>query len=160
MTELIDKDLIFILNAEEKEDVFKEIYTTLYEKDLVTEDFLNMIIKRENEYPTGMDMSVIDGVDYNIAIPHTESYAVKTKKVIPVKLEEEILFNNMINPEESLKVKFLFIILNDGSDEQTGILAKIMDFVTQTKDINTLFEMDSKEEIYKYIQNNFDKEII
>lgn len=154
MKELIDKDYIFISDLKEKEEIFKEIYEKLYEDKLVTKEFLDMVIERENNYPTGMDMSVVEGVNYNIAIPHTESYAVNVTKVIPVQLKNEITFNNMIDPKEEIRVKFLFVILNDGSDEQTNILAQIMDFVTQTENINELFELYDKNQIYSFIENN------
>lgn len=160
MKDLIDKKYIFVSKAKNKEEVFEEVYKSLYKDGLVTREFLAMVKEREENYPTGMDMSVVDGIDYNIAIPHTEPYAVKTSKIVPIQLKEEISFNNMIEPDQELKVKFLFLILNDGTDEQTDILAKIMDFVTKTKDINDLFEIYDKDKIYSFIKNNFEKEEI
>lgn len=158
LKDLIDKKYIFVSEAKNKEEVFEEVYKTLYKDGLVTKEFLDMVKEREENYPTGMDMSVVDGIDYNIAIPHTESYAVKTSKVIPIQLKDEISFNNMIEPDQELKVKFLFLILNDGTDEQTDILARIMDFVTKTEDINDLFEIYDRDKIYSFIKNNFEKE--
>lgn len=156
MKDLIDKRYIFISEAKSKEEVFEEVYETLYKDGLVTEEFLEMVKEREENYPTGMDMSVV-GISHNIAIPHTESYAVKTSKVIPIQLKNEISFNNMIEPDQELRVKFLFLILNDGTDEQTNILANIMDFVTKSDNIDELFEIYDKEKIYSFIKNNEEK---
>lgn len=155
--ELFDRDLVFVSKRNSKEEVFEDLYENLREKDLVTEDFLKMIIEREENYPTGLDMSVIENVNYNIAVPHTESYAVKTTKIVPIKLDQEIVFNNMIDVESKIKVKFLFVILNKNGSEQADLLAKIMDFVTQTKNINDLFELDSEDDIYDFILENFEK---
>lgn len=154
LKDLIDKKYVFVSDAEDKNEIFEQINEVLYEDGLVTDEFLQMVKEREENYPTGMDMSVVDGVSYNIAIPHTESYAVNTSKVIPIGLKNEVSFNNMIEPDQELKVKFVFLILNDGSDEQTNILAQIMDFVTQTDNINDLFEMEDREKIYSFIKNN------
>ncbi|MDD7305224.1 MAG: PTS sugar transporter subunit IIA [Peptoniphilaceae bacterium] len=154
MKNLIDKNYIFVSNADDKDEVFEEIYKSLYKDDLVTKNFLDMVKEREKNYPTGMDMSVVGGINYNIAIPHTESYAVKTSLVVPIQLRKELTFNNMIEPDQEIKVKFLFLILNDGSDEQTDILARIMDFVTKTENINDLFEIYDEDEIYSFIKNN------
>lgn len=154
LKDLIDKKYVFVSDAEDKNEIFEQINEVLYEDGLVTDEFLQMVKEREENYPTGMDMSVVDKVSYNIAIPHTESYAVNTSKVIPIGLKNEVSFNNMIEPDQELKVKFVFLILNDGSDEQTNILAQIMDFVTQTDNINDLFEMEDREKIYSFIKNN------
>lgn len=154
MKDLIDKKYIFISDSKDKNEVFEEVYKVLYKDDLVTKEFLEMVEEREKNYPTGMDMSVVGGINYNIAIPHTEAYAVKTSMVIPIQLRNEISFNNMIEPDQEIKVKFMFLILNDGTDEQTNILAKIMDFVTKTENINDLFEIYNKNEIYSFIKNN------
>ena len=45
----------------------------------------------------------------NIAIPHTESEFVKTCRIVPVKLNHPITFHNMIAPDASFEVRFLFM---------------------------------------------------
>ena len=152
---LFDKNNIYISDAKTKDDLFKELFYKLKNDDLVTDDFLEMVKTREKSYPTGMDMSLVDPNISNIAIPHTEPSAVKMTRIIPVKLNNNISFNNMIDPSQVLEVKFIFMILNDESGNQTNILSDIMDFVTQTPDINNLFNIDSVDEIYKFIEENF-----
>ncbi len=152
---LFDKNNIYISDAKTKDDLFKELFYKLKKDDLVTDDFLEMVKTREKSYPTGMDMSLVDPNISNIAIPHTEPSAVKMTRIIPVKLNNNISFNNMIDPSQVLEVKFIFMILNDESGNQTNILSDIMDFVTQTPDINNLFNIDSVDEIYKFIEENF-----
>lgn len=152
---LFDKNNIYISDAKTKDDLFKELFYKLKKDDLVTDDFLEMVKTREKSYPTGMDMSLVDPNISNIAIPHTEPSAVKMTRIIPVKLNNNISFNNMIDPSQVLEVKFIFMILNDESGNQTNILSDIMDFITQTPDINNLFNIDSVDEIYKFIEENF-----
>lgn len=152
---LFDKNNIYISDEKTKDDLFKELFYKLKKDDLVTDDFLEMVKTREKSYPTGMDMSLVDPNISNIAIPHTEPSAVKMTRIIPVKLNNNISFNNMIDPSQVLEVKFIFMILNDESGNQTNILSDIMDFVTQTPDINNLFNIDSVDEIYKFIEENF-----
>ncbi|BFL73111.1 PTS sugar transporter subunit IIA [Anaerococcus nagyae] len=152
---LFDKNNIYISDAKTKDDLFKELFYKLKKDDLVTDDFLEMVKTREKSYPTGMDMSLVDPNISNIAIPHTEPSAVKMTRIIPVKLNNNISFNNMIDPSQVLEVKFIFMILNDESGNQTNILSDIMDFVIQTPDINNLFNIDSVDEIYKFIEENF-----
>ena len=155
MTELFERDCVYISNASSKEELFKEIYNKLLEKNYVNENFYEMIVERENNYPTGMDMSVVDNNLSNIAIPHTEPSTVNVTKVIPIKLKKEIEFNNMIDPSVKLNVKFIFMILNEDGGEQTNILASIMDFVTKTEDIEKMFDSNNIEFIYEFINKNF-----
>ena len=151
--QLFSEDLIFIEEANDSNDIFNKIGKKLIEKGLVKESFIQAVIEREKDYPTGLDLSVIDGESKipNVAIPHTESEHCNSKKVVVVKLKNEICFNNMISPTDQLKVKFLFMILNNEKGEQSNILANLMDFFTQGQNVNKLSELEDKKEIFKFV---------
>ncbi|HLQ74934.1 MAG TPA: PTS sugar transporter subunit IIA, partial [Alloiococcus sp.] len=57
--EFYREDLIFKSKARTKEEVFEEIGQILIDKDLVTEEFPSEIIKRENNFPTGLDLGIV-----------------------------------------------------------------------------------------------------
>ena len=155
MSELIVRENVYISDASSKEDLFKELYDKLKADDLVNDKFLQMVYEREKNYPTGMDMSLVKDSLPNIAIPHTEAEACNVTRVIPVKLNKKISFNNMIDPEQELDVSFIFMILNGEGGMQTDVLAKIMDFVTKTQGIEEIFSLDSEVKIYEFIEKNF-----
>ncbi|WP_243344256.1 PTS sugar transporter subunit IIA [Anaerococcus sp. AGMB09787] len=157
MTDLFNKDLVFVSNAESKDELFKEIYDILRDKDLVKDNFYEMIVERENNYPTGLDMSVVNENLSNIAIPHTEPSTVNVTKIIPVKLINKLEFANMIDPDRKIEVDFAFIILNNNGGDQTNILSSIMDFVTQTDDIQAMFDSTDSDYIYNFIEKYFNK---
>lgn len=150
-------DTIYVSNEKTQEDVFRKVYFDLREKDLVTDDFLDNLIEREQNYPTGLDMSPIDTSYPNIAIPHTEAEFVKTTRIVPIKLNHPIPFHNMINPAEEFPVAYLFMILNGKGEEQAGILARIMDFCngTDRKQMLKFFELEDKQKIYDFLKANF-----
>ena len=75
----------------------------------MTVDFLDHLIEREENYPTGLDLTLIDQALPNIAIPHTESEYVNTTRIIPIKLNHPISFNNMIQPKNRVG-RFLFFL--------------------------------------------------
>lgn len=155
MTSLFDKDCVFVSEAKTKEELFHDIYQKLLQKSFVKDNFYEMILEREKNYPTGMDMSVVDTKLSNIAIPHTEPSTVNVTKIIPIKLKNSIKFNNMIEPDKELEVNFAFMILNESGGEQTNILAQIMDFVTKTEDIGKMFESNDVNYIYNFINEKF-----
>jgi len=118
-------------------------------------------LEREHNYPTGLSLTPIDPALPNIAIPHTESTFVRTTRIIPIKLKQSLSFHNMIIPDETLSVSFLFMILNENGIEQTGLLATIMDFINTTDRSSLLafFQYEDKEEVYRFLQKNFKGEI-
>ncbi|MGO3733218.1 MAG: PTS sugar transporter subunit IIA [Vagococcus sp.] len=131
----------------------------LLNKNLVTMDFLVNLISREKEFPTGMDMSVINPNLPNIAIPHTEVEYVKTCAIIPIKLLKPIKFFNMINPNQELDVSYLFMILNDNPNNQAGMLANIMDFMVKTDaiELQDFFNLTNNKDVCDFLNNNFNK---
>ncbi|WP_061841275.1 PTS sugar transporter subunit IIA [Tetragenococcus halophilus] len=154
---LFTKTRIYISNKKKKGDVFTEVYEDLLKQDCVTKDFLENLCEREQNYPTGIDLKPIDSGLPNIAIPHTESQFVKTSGIVPIKLNHPVDFYNMINPEEKIPVSFLFMILNQNGQEQTGLLASIMDFINSCdkNELNAFFQMEDPEQLFNFLKNNF-----
>lgn len=157
LLKLFKKDAVFVSDKNPKEVVFEEVANELFKKGYVKDDFYEKLVERESKYPTGMDMKVVDEELPNIAIPHTESEYVNETLIAPIKLEKKVKFNNMINPEESLEVSYLFMILNDQKEKQANILAGIMDFLnsTDSKELKEFFEYEDTEDIYDFLTNKF-----
>lgn len=157
MHQLFDKSLIFVSDKNSKEEVFKQIHQQLLLKGDVNESFYTSLIERENSYPTGLDLSPVDKRLNNIAIPHTEPEFVNTQKIVPIKLNKNIKFNNMIDPNSTLDVSFIFLLLNNKPDSQSNLLALIMDFINRTpiNELCTFFNMTDQEEIYQFLNTNF-----
>src|SRR5699024_528464 len=157
--QLFSENEVYISKASTQEDVFREIADSLLKKDLVTKDFINNLLEREQNYPTGIDMSVVSPKIPNIAIPHTESEFVKARMIVPIKLDKEISFHNMIDPSKEFPVKILFMILNNDPEGQSNILAQIMDFMARTSEneLVPFFKSDDPKEIYSFLDRKFTK---
>lgn len=156
-TSLFEKDAAFISHAETRSQVFEEVANKLVAQGLVKPEFLRNLNEREDNYPTGIDMTPVS-TDYpNIAIPHTETEFVNSRKIIPVKLSTPISFSNMIDPDQKLEVRFLFMILNNDPEGQANMLAQIMDFINKTShdQLIDFFNSDSERAIYDFLSNNF-----
>jgi len=151
---LYNKDLILKSDARTQEEVFKEVGSFLLDKQLVNDEFIDAIIDREHNYPTGLDLApVAEGLP-NVAIPHTETEYCKTKAVVFVKLTHEVVFYNMIAPDQELKVSYLFFIINDEKTNQTNVLSNLMAFMTNEENMRTLEQKETPEEIYEFLINN------
>ncbi|MEE6658243.1 PTS sugar transporter subunit IIA [Pediococcus acidilactici] len=156
---LFDPRIVYVSSGTTRQEVFKEVADDLVEKGYVKDSFLDNLNSREDDYPTGMDLSVVGPQYPNVAIPHTEANFVYKRRIVPVKLEHSIEFRSMINPAQSMNVRFLFMILNNDPEGQANVLAEIMEFLTQTpwNSLQHMFESDSPEEIFDFLRTNFDE---
>ena len=152
--QLFEHELIFKEDFTNLDQAFEVMADKLFKRGLTKEHYLESIKEREKNYPTGIDLSVIEEDFPNVAIPHTESEYCNATKVILVKLQNEITVMNMMDSNSELKVKYLFMILNKAGGEQANILASIMDFVTNKNNINSLEKAETIEELYNVVKNN------
>ena len=148
---LIEKDLIFKEDFVSLDQAFKCLSKIFLERGLVKQGYLEALMEREKNYPTGIDLTAGSQEFPNIAIPHTESMYCNATKVIVIKLERDIVSKDMMNPDKDLNVKYLFMILNKDGGEQSNILAKIMEFATNKENISMLAASDSLDSIYDVV---------
>ncbi|MBP2631375.1 MAG: fructose transporter subunit [Firmicutes bacterium] len=151
--QLFEKNLIFQEDFKDINEAFGTMAKRFAQADLVKNSYEESIKKREKEYPTGIDLSIIGGCLPNVAIPHTEREHCKVTKVVLVKLNQGISTGNMMNPVQRLQnVRYLFMILNSADSEQAGILSRIMEIVTNIDDINALEKAETVESLYKVVE--------
>ncbi|KIX91045.1 PTS sugar transporter subunit IIA [Staphylococcus microti] len=160
MNTLFFEDTVYVSDKQTQAEVFEEIYTDLLKKQLVTEDFLKNILEREQKYPTGLDLSPVSSALPNIAIPHTESDFVKASRIIPINLKHTLTFHNMISPDATIDVSFLFMILNENGEAQAGLLANIMDFINAVDNESLIhfFNLENPTDIYQFLEEHFHAE--
>ena len=151
--QLFQQDLIFKEEFTNLDEAFEAMADKLFKRGLVKETYLEAIKEREKNYPTGIDLSVVEKNFPNVAIPHTESQYCNATNVILVKLKNEITVNNMMDSNSGLQVKYLFMILNKAGGEQANILANIMGFVTDKANIDSLEKAETIKELYEVVQN-------
>lgn len=156
-TSLFAKDAVYISDSADRDMVFSDVYRNLLKAGYVKGNFLSHVLEREDLYPTGIDTSPISKELPNIAIPHTEGEFVNARLIVPVLLKHPIRFNNMVDPQKTLDVSFLFMILNNDPTGQANVLAQIMDFLAHTSvdKLMELFSLDSTKEIYDFLTENF-----
>lgn len=156
-TSLFAKDAVYISDSVDRDMVFSDVYRNLLQAGYVKGNFLSHVLEREDLYPTGIDTSPISKELPNIAIPHTEGEFVNARLIVPVLLKHPIRFNNMVDPQKTLDVSFLFMILNNDPTGQANVLAQIMDFLAHTSvdKLMELFSLDSTKEIYDFLTENF-----
>ncbi|WP_440897899.1 PTS sugar transporter subunit IIA [Amphibacillus sp. Q70] len=116
--------------AQNRKELFEEVAQELELLGYVKNSYLEALIKREHNFPTGLKTYYC-----NIAIPHTETIHVKKPFIYLVKLQDELDFQNMGNSNEKLKVKLIFFLGITDPKNQTVLLSTLMELF-QTKDFS------------------------
>lgn len=122
----------------------KEILETLAglakEQDLVDDTYLPAILKREEEYPTGLELPV------PIAIPHIDT-GCKRSFVSVATLNNPVIFKSMDRSGTELAVKIVFVFGILDPKSQIEILRRFARSFSDKEKITKLVEADSKEEM-------------
>lgn len=135
---LIDKSLICLdLEASSSAEVISKLGNKLVERNLVKQEYIQDVINREKEYPTGLPTYI------PVSIPHADAEGCyKTSMAIGV-LKNPVKFFEMGNPENALDVELIFMLAIADSKEQ----------VTWIKNMMKIFK---SEEVLRKIKNASD----
>jgi PTS system nitrogen regulatory IIA component len=144
--EILDKDMmIFDLKSKDKLSVLKELIKPLAAKCVIDDEdkFLDVVLKREEEYSTGIGMGV--------AIPHGKSSLVRKASLVFGKSKEGIDYNSMDGKPAHL---FFLIAAPENSDNlHLKILAKLSRSLMHEE----VREELNKAETYEDVVNAFKK---
>ncbi|HII4415057.1 TPA: PTS sugar transporter subunit IIA [Clostridium perfringens] len=143
---MIEKELIFLdFFANDYNDFFDKISDILYEKGYVKETFKNAIKKREEEFPTGLQVESL-----GIAIPHTYSLHVNKPGIVFVRFDKSIVFKSM-DGNGTVNVEMAFVLLVTDKNKQVPLLQKLMGLVVNNEVMNNL-KIDKNENIIRILE--------
>lgn len=109
------------LEAVDAEDVLTKIGNTLYTHGYVKESYVEAILKREANHPTGLPAPGVA-----IAIPHTDPEHVLESRIAVATLKQPVSFSMMGNPEVKLPVQIVFMLAIKDPKNQPTILKQLM----------------------------------
>lgn len=132
---------LFHLDVENQKELFEKMYQTLYTNQCVKESYLDAIIKREEEYPTGILFA-----DTGFAIPHTDSKHVMKSQICFASLNKPIEFKDMTNINHSISVELVFMLAMSQPHEQIQTLQNLMALFQDEESVKKLKECSSQEE--------------
>ena len=142
------KDLIFLeFESDNQINFFGKIYKILEERGDVKFSFLNSIIEREKEFPTGLDLG-----KYKIAIPHTNPEHINTEAIVFVRNKNKIVFRDMGMDLNDLETDFIFVLLVKKNGEQIEVLENLMNLLSEEKLLDKLKNAQTEEEAYNLLR--------
>ncbi len=119
--QLLDRDAICLqMDAKDATDVIENLGIRLYIDGYVKDTFVDAALAREKKLPTGLPL----GGEVNAAIPHTDVIHV-LKPIALATLKRPVIFKNMIQPEEDVSVKLVFLLSLEQPKSQIEMLQEI-----------------------------------
>jgi len=131
----VREDLILLnVEGDTRDEVLNNISIALLEKGVVKKSFASALIKRENEYPTGIPIG-----EYNVAIPHTYPEHNNEIAVTIAVPKKPVQFYNMGNSEELLKVYVIICLSFEKMDDSVKMLSSLMTFFGNEENVKQLW---------------------
>ncbi|HHV82871.1 MAG TPA: PTS sugar transporter subunit IIA [Tepidanaerobacter syntrophicus] len=149
---LIDPSLIMLnVEATEKEEVITLMAKKLISEGYVKGSYLNAILEREKEYPTGLPTNEV-----GVAIPHTDIEHVIKPGIAVATLKNPVKFNAMGNPDEEVDVKLIFMLAVTEPKGQINLLKKLVSIFQNQQLLMELCDIKSKKECAKILNTVID----
>ncbi|MDO4276205.1 MAG: PTS sugar transporter subunit IIA [Eubacteriales bacterium] len=148
--ELKDTLITVDLEAESYEEVMEQLGGILIREGYCKESYVNALITREKEFPTGLD---VDGV--GVAIPHTDVSHVNKAGIAIGVLKKPVTFVQMGSDDENVEVGLVFMLAvvnpNEHIDQLQRIIAIIQDKevlskIQKVKDTKQIIELIKEKE--------------
>lgn len=147
--ELINEKLIHLdFKADSLEELFLEVSKILESKDYVADVYYEELIKRENEFPTGLTTKKL-----NIGLPHCDPEFVNAPFIFIARNDKPLKHLQMGYNNEIESKDFLFLGIKN-PPEQVGLLAKLMNLFSQDEFINDYIEVSNEAEMESLMNNN------
>ncbi|MGT2958983.1 hypothetical protein A9Q68_09085 [Streptococcus bovimastitidis] len=147
---MFKEELIFLdHNFDSSDEVIKYSFKQLRRLDYVKEEYLDSILARESEFPTGL----MTHVGINIAIPHTDSDLAIKEAIVFIRNKKDVVFQHMIDPEEEVPTKLIFNIVVKDPKNQVSFLTKLMKMFQNEILLEFLLTETDKEKIIQTLKN-------
>lgn len=142
ITNNTDKHYLAVsLSGTSDKDVLGQMADAMFREGYVTDEFHDAIIKREDNFPTGLPTGEI-----NVAIPHTDPEYVKKPAICLGVLDEPVDFCVMGMEGEKTSVSLLFMLAIKKKEEQLGLLQKLIE-ACQDQSVLAVLKSGSVEKI-------------
>lgn len=137
----LNSELVLIgLDLDSKEDVLKALGNLLFENGFVKEDFIESVLQREENFPTGLPTS-----PFGVAIPHTDADKVIEPQMAFALLEQPVPFHAMGSTGEKVDVRLVFMLALNNPEDQLLALQKLTGIFQDEEMVVKLSQIKSKE---------------
>ena len=142
-------DLIYLnRDFSGREEMFNEIGTVLIEKGMVKPVYIEEILKREENFPTGLDLGYMQ-----VAMPHVEAKYVNDNAVFIVTTKKGVEFENA-EDDGMVNSKIIFGLIVKDSDKHLDFLMKLTELFQKEDALKKIYDSNDVEEVVTILKEN------
>lgn len=140
-----EENILTINKSVSKEEVIEELAHHLHCKGYVRQEYINSVLDRETNYPTGLPTNT-----YGIAIPHADSINVIETSIAVAILNEDTLFSEMGGSEQSdnIPVRLVFLLAIKDPSKQLQLLQEIVELISNEHIVKNIVD---NQEVLSYL---------
>lgn len=150
----LNENLILMdLELNNSTEVFETIGGVFIEEGYCRESYVQALIDREKDFPTGINMGTV-----GIAIPHTDKSHVIKGGVAIGQLKNPVEFYQMGTNDELVQAKLIFMLAVEDPEGHLAFLQRILQVLQDSSVLEKLLEATDKNDILEIIKEK-EKEI-
>ena len=150
MLTVTEENILVNLKAENKEEVIRILVDLLVKNGYVKPEYYNILISREEQYPTGLPTKGIQ-----VAIPHGISEGSVLKPAVAMAtLAHNVTFRNMADEKEELSVGIVFLFGLPGEHELAEDLSRVMSIFSESELLTRVYAAKTGNEIMEIINKS------
>lgn len=144
----LQEDLVVMdLEAESSEEVFRKLGGKLIEAGYCKESYVEALINREKDFPTGINMGEI-----GIAMPHTDREHVNKSGIAIARLKNPVKFFQMGTLDVEVQARIIFMLAVEDPDAHLIFLQRIIILLQDETVLQRILSAKDKQEIITMIK--------
>ncbi|EJN94587.1 PTS sugar transporter subunit IIA [Streptococcus ratti] len=149
LEDYIRPELIFVNeNFKSSKDMFETIYKKAFDLGYVYDTFLDKIIEREKNFPTGLQLEKM-----GVAIPHTDAECIK-KEFVAIVTTQPISFVSMEDFNQSVAAEIAFVLGLKEPHAQLEMLQSLMGLLQNAALLTQIRKVHSAEDLITIVNTN------
>jgi galactitol PTS system EIIA component len=141
------KYIIKDLDVSNQKELFETIGQALMEDKIVKDGFIEALLKREKEYPTGLP------VNPGVAIPHTDGTLVNEDRLVFATLKNPVTFAEMGGSDENtIDIHIVILMAIKDGKKHLETLRQLIDSIKKEEFIKGLFNSKNSDEMETIIK--------
>ena len=147
MANVHEELILFDVEAENYEEVIRKVGKKLFDNGYVKDTYIDAVVAREAEFPTGLKL---DGID--IAMPHTAGVHVTEPAVCVARLKKPVVFSHMGDPDTKVDATLILMMAIKDPNEQIDILQAVMGVFTNKEAIEGFKNAKNEAELFSVVK--------
>lgn len=128
------------MEATSAQDAIRQIGEGLFRTGYVKESYVEAVLEREKNYPTGLPF---EGA--GIALPHTDAEHVMRPIIAIATLKRTVPFQNMGDASQSVDTAIVVMLAMKNSEFQLTLLSRLIETLQDTAFVRELLAAESQE---------------